>query len=167
MKFFLSILLLSAISSTFAQSASQYDNIPLANAADYRKAEPQVILASDYVYSTAIDKDNQHRKNAILFIVKWMSGTPDFSFVMDGAINKITYNDNEVLGVYFACTTKYALQKGKGVDREDLKYNSFLLLATYCENPANNYKPKGEVKKLIEAKNQGKLQEYLDSKKSK
>jgi hypothetical protein len=165
MKIFFLILFLLVAINTFSQNVSQYDYIPLRTAVDYRKAEPQVILASDYVYSTPIDKENQNRKNAMSFIVKWMSGTSDYSFVVDETVLKITNNDNEVLGVYFACITKYALEKGKGVDRDELKYNSFLLLATYCENLDNNYKPRGEIKKLIDAKNQGKLNEYLESKK--
>jgi hypothetical protein len=165
MKIFLLILFPLLAINTFSQNVSQYDYIPLRTAVDYRKAEPQVVLASDYVYSTPIDKENQNRKNAMSFIVKWMSGTSDFSFIMDETVMKITNNDNDVLGVYFACITKYALEKGKGVDRDELKYNSFLLLALYCENPDNNYKPRGEIKKLIDAKNQGKLKEYLESKK--
>lgn len=165
MKIFLLILFPLLAFNTFSQNVSQYDYIPLRTAVDYRKAEPQVVLASDYVYSTPIDKDNQNRKNAMSFIVKWMSGTSDYSFIIDETILKITNNDNDVLGVYFACITKYALEKGKGVDRDELKYNSFLLLATYCENPDHNYKPRGEIKKLIDAKNQGKLKEYLESKK--
>jgi hypothetical protein len=165
MKIFLMILFPFVAITAFSQNLSQYDYIPLRTAVDYRKAEPQVVLASDYVYSTPIDKENQNRKNAMSFIVKWMSGTSDYSFIVDETVLKITNNDNEVLGVYFACITKYALEKGKGVDRDELKYNSFLLLATYCENPDNNYKPRGEIKKLIDAKNQGKLKEYLESKK--
>jgi len=161
--FILLSLLVSIVANS--QNTSQYDNILLNNAADYRKAEPQVVLASDYVYSTPIDKENVNRTNAISFIIKWMSGTSDFSFTMDEATYKIANSDKEVLGVYFSCLVKYALSKGKGVDREDLKYNSFVLLANYCENPENNYKPRGEIKKLIEAKNQGKLREFLDSKK--
>lgn len=161
--FILLSLLVSIVANS--QNTSQYDNILLNNAADYRKAEPQIVLASDYVYSTPIDKENVNRTNAISFIIKWMSGTSDFSFTMDEATYKIANSDKEVLGVYFSCLVKYALSKGKGVDREDLKYNSFVLLANYCENPENNYKPRGEIKKLIEAKNQGKLREFLDSKK--
>ena len=108
-----------------------------------------------------------HRKDAITFILKWMGGTSDYSFAVDEAMKKITNDDRDLVGVYAACITKYALEKGKGVDREDLKYNSFLLLAKYCENTGNNYKPRGEVKKLIDAKNQDKLKEYLDSLKTK
>jgi hypothetical protein len=167
MKALFSILLSCLAFSVFSQNTSQYDNIPLTSAANYRKAEPQVILASDYVYSSPVDKENMNRKNAIAFIMKWMGGTSDYSFGMDETISKIAGGDNDVLGMYFVCLAKYALDKGKGVDREELKYNAYLLLAKYCENPGNNFKPKGEVKKLIDAKNQDKLKEFLDSKQKK
>lgn len=167
MKALFSILLCCLAFSVFSQNTSQYDNIPLTSAANYRKAEPQVILASDYVYSSPVDKENMNRKNAIAFIMKWMGGTSDYSFGMDETISKIAGGDNDALSMYFVCLAKYALDKGKEVDREELKYNAYLLLAKYCENPGNNYKPKGEVKKMIDAKNQDKLKEFLDSKKKK
>ncbi len=164
MKIILPVLFILLQISAFAQPSTQYDNILLSTPKEYRKAEPQVILAADYVYASPIDKDNLNRQNAISFIMRWMSGTPDYSFVPDKSVMKITNNDNELLGVYFACLAKYALEKGKAVEREELRINSYKLLAIYCENPENNYKPRGEIKKLIEAKNQDKLKEYLDSK---
>ena len=167
MKALFSILLCFTTFGVFSQNTSQYDNIPLNSAVTYRKAEPQVILAADYVYSSPVDKENINRKNAVAFIMKWMAGTSDYSFGMDETISKIAGGDNEVLGMYFVCLTKYALAKGKGVDREELKYNAYVMLATFCENPNNNYKPKGEVKKMIDAKNQGKLKEFLASKQKK
>ena len=164
MKILLSIVLLCQSLIVFSQNTSQYDNIRLTNANEYRKAEPQVILAADYVYSTPVDKDNLNRKNAVTFIMKWMGGNPDYSFVPDKTAAKIMNNDMELLGVYYTCLAKYALEKGKTVNREELKYNAYLLVAVYCENPANNYIPKGETKKLIEAKNQNKLKDYLEAK---
>jgi len=145
MKTLISILFWCVALSAFSQTSSQYDNIPLTSAANYRKAEPQVILAADYVYSSPIDKENTYRKNAISFIMKWMAGTSDYSFGMDETISKIAGGDNDILGIYFVCLAKYALAKGTGVDREELKYNAYIMLATYCENSNNNYKPKGEV----------------------
>lgn len=156
-------LLLFAAANVFSQNTSQYDNIPLSTAADCRKAEPLVSLAADYVYTTPVDKDNTNRKNAISFILKWMQSTADYSFAPDEAMRKITNDDRELVSIYAACITKYALQKGKDVSRDDLKLNSYLLMANYCENAANNYKPRGELKKMIAAKNEGKLKEYLDS----
>lgn len=167
MKTLFSILFCLAALNGFSQKASQYDNIPLNTAADFRKAEPQVILASDYVYSTPIDKENINRKNAISFVMKWMAGTSDYSFGMDETITKISNGESEILGIYFTSLAKYALSKGKGTDREELKYNAYLMMATYCENPANNFRMRGEVKKMVDAKNQGKLKEFLDSKQKK
>jgi len=165
MKTLLLFLLLLISFGSFSQNATQYSNIILNTAADFRKAEPYVSLAADLVYSTPIEKENTRRAEAITFISKWMGGTSDFSFIINEALPKITGNNYDLFGVYVACVSKYALQKGKGVDRKELEYNSILLLANYCENPENNYKPVGEMKKMIAAKNQGKLQEYLDSKK--
>ncbi len=167
MKTLFSILLCFIAFSAFSQATSQYDNIPLNSAANYRKAEPEVILAADYVYSTPIDKENTNRKNTIAFIMKWMAGTSDYSFGMDETIRKIAGNDNDFLGMYFVCLAKYALSKGTDVDRDSLKYNAYVMLATFCENPDNNYKPNREIKKMIDAKNQNTLQEYLDSKQKK
>lgn len=165
MKKLILFLFIAISASAFAQITSQYDNIPLTTASEFRKAEPQVMLAADYVYTSPIEKDDKHRTDAIRFIMRWMQGTSDYSFPIDETFTKITKNDNELFGVYMACLAKYALSKGKGVEREDLKYNSFVLLSDYCQNPNNNYKPRGEVKKMIEAKNGGKLKEYLDTKK--
>jgi len=147
-----------------AQGLMQYDNIPLKTANDCRKAEPQVMLAADYVYSSSIDKKDKNREGAIGFIMRWMNGTGDYSFVRDETVMRVCCNEKELIGIYMACTAKYALSKGKAVDREDLKINSFLLLAKYCENPANNCKPHGELKKLIEAKNRNQLKEFLEPK---
>lgn len=165
MKFYILILMTVMTVSSFSQDFSNYESIPLHTAADYRRAEPQVALAADLVLSLPIDKNNLNRQNALSFTIKWMQGTSDYAFVIEPSLVKITNNDNDLGGVYFACLSKYALAKGKGVDREELRINSFKMFATYCENPDNNYIPKGEMKKMIEAKNKGTLKEYLDSKK--
>ena len=167
MKTLFPILFLLVALNAFSQKTSQYDNIPLNTAADFRKAEPQVILAADYAYSSPIDKENTNRLNAITFVMQWMKGTSDYSFGMDETISKISNGDREIYGIYFICLAKYALSKGKGVDREDAKYNAYVMMADYCENPVNNFKMRGEVKKMAEAKKQGQLKEFLDSKKKK
>jgi len=157
-------ILLYTINS-FSQSHSQYDNVLLSKPADYKKAEPIVILAADYVYTSPISKDDVNRTNAISFIRKWMQGTPDYSFPFDETISKIAKTDGEMVPLYMTCLVRYAIQKGKGTDREEIKYNAYIQLAEFCENPANSYKARGEVKKMIDAKNQGKLKEYLEIKK--
>lgn len=158
------LLIIFSSFSSFGQSV-QYDNILLATPADYRKAEPVVILATDYVYASAVDKEDLHRQSAISFIMKWMQGTQDYSFVLDETVTKLTKGDNDLFGIFVTCMAKSALQKGKGADRKAIKYDAFKLMAEYCENPLSKYKVRGEIKKVIAAKNENKLREYLDSNK--
>lgn len=165
MKNIVVILPLLFFFQTFSQTQSHYDNVLLNKPADYKKAEPIVILAADYVYSSPISKDDVNRTNAISFIRKWMLGTPDFSFTFDETIAKVSKSDVEMAPLYMTCLVMYALQKGKGTDREEIRYNAYIKLVEYCENPANNYKARGEVKKMVDAKNQGRLKEYIEIKK--
>ena len=165
MRLNLFFLLLLLNLSVFSQNFSQFENMQLNTAADYRRIEPQVALACDLILSTPVEQKNKNRLDAIRFMYTWMSGTSDYSFVPDETLKKIISNDREMMCIYSAGLTKYALQKGKGVDRSEMKYNAYLALATYCENPENNLKPFGEIKKLIEAKKQNKVQEFLDKKK--
>jgi len=164
MKFQPFVLFLLLTFNAVSQKPSQYDYIPLTNAKEYRKAEPQVILAADYVYSSPLDKDNVYRGEATKFVMKWMGGTSDYSFTPDKTVSKVTNGNNELYGLYFVCLAKYALEKGKGTDREELKLNAYIMLANYCENPANKCVIKGEIKKLIEAKNQNTVKQYIESK---
>lgn len=165
MRTFLFFLLLFLGFHVFSQNFSQYENIPLNTAADYRRIEPQISLACDLILSTPVEKKNKNRNDAVSFMMKWMGGTSDYSFMPDETLKKIINNDKELLSVYCAGLAKYALQKGKGVDRNEMKYNAYLVMADYCEIPENNLKPYGEVKKLIEAKNKNQLKEFLDKKK--
>ena len=116
MKIFLFCLVLLLSANVFSQATSQYDNVPLTTANEYRRAEPQVALAADYVYSSPIDKENVHRKDAISFILKWMGGTSDYSFAPDESMRKITNDDRDLVGTYAACITKYEVKIGKGVN---------------------------------------------------
>ena len=164
MRCYIILFLLIVAQNVFSQNFANYQNITLQTAADYRKIEPQIMLAYELVLSTPVDQKNNNRLDAISFIIRWMSGTPDYSFIMDETLHKVSNGDKDILGVYFACLVKYALEHGKNVDRADLRYNSYLMLAQYCENPDNNLKPRGELKYLVAAKNQNQLKEYLEKK---
>jgi hypothetical protein len=165
MRFLLTYFLFLCFSASFSQNSNGYQNIRLTTPSEFRKAEAQVILASDFILSMPIEKKNPNRDQAMSFIMKWMQGTPDYSFVLDESIAKITAGDNELMGIYLAALASTALSKGKEITREELRIGSYARLADYCSDPAHNYKPKGEVKKLIEARKQNTLAEYLDSKK--
>ncbi|MOA00187.1 hypothetical protein D3C78_1195370 [compost metagenome] len=95
-------------------------------------------------------------------IINWISGTPDYKFEIDASIAKLSEKDNMVLALYMAALTKYVLENPSNAkDAALVKLNSYKILLNYCENKDNKVKQSKELKKLIEAKNHGKLEEAL------
>ncbi len=160
----ISILLLGLFSATYAQDYSNLDRIPLKEKADYQKNEAQVLECSNYILSsTATENHNNiNNLNALKFLIRWMSGTPDFQFDIDATIAEPSKSNPALLGVYMACMAKFVLEnKDKAKDPKEVKYNSILTFIGYCEDASKMVKPNRELKKLIKAKNDNTLKEYL------
>jgi hypothetical protein len=91
-----------------------------------------------------------------------MSGTPDYTFTLEAVATKIIKGNDELLGVYMACMTKFCLEnKSSANDEKLVKLNSIKLLLAYCENESNNMKMTKQLKKLSEANKKGELEKEL------
>lgn len=145
------------------QGLPVFDNIKLEQKADYKLAEPYALEASNYLLSTPFEKDDPDRLKSLQFIIKWMSGTPDYMFTLDDVAGKILKgNDEELLGLYMAAMTKYTLEnKADAKDAGKVKLNAITILLNYCEDPGNHIKMPKSLKKLSEAKSKGQLEQEL------
>ncbi len=110
MKPFLTLLLALFCYSSFAQSPD-YESIKLGNKEECTAAEPSAIQACTYIFSTPFEKNDLARLNALAFIIKWMSATPDFSFTIDETAIKSMKGNDDLVGLYLAAMTKYSLEK--------------------------------------------------------
>ena len=148
---------------SFSQGLPNFDTIKLEGKADYKAAEPYALQASTFLLSTPPKKDDFDRSKSFQFVIKWMSGTPDYSFAIDDVASKIMKgNDEELLGLYMAAMTKYALEnKDSAGDQKLVKLNAVTTLLNYCEDPANGIKMSKGLKKLSEAKAAGKLEQSI------
>ncbi len=158
------ILLLFALHFNFSysQELPDYDEIPLKKQSDYYKADSFVLIASNFLLSTPYAANNKDRLNSEAFIVKWMSGTPDYSFTLGKTAIDITKKNTHLLGIYMACMAKYCIEnKIDGKDDKEVTLNAVKLLLTYCEDPDNNIKMTKELKKLSEANKKGELEKEL------
>lgn len=147
-----------------AQDFSQYATMRFTTAAEYRKIEPHVILASDLVLSTPIEKNNTNRENAIKLVMKWIGGTSDYSFVADKYVSKFTGNNPDLIAVYLVALAKITLESEKNTDRETIRLAAYNKLCEYCSDPLNSYTPVGEMKKMIAAYRHNDLKAYLEAK---
>jgi hypothetical protein len=162
MKKILLASLLIYFNSSFAQNLPNFDEIKLDQKSDYQTAEPSVLLAANYMLSTPFEKNDLKRLKSLQFIIKWMSGTPDYTFTLGEGITKIMKGNDDMLGVYMACMTKYCLEnKSSAKDEATVKLNSIKLLLGYCENESNNMKMTKQLKKLSEANKKGELEKAI------
>ncbi|ULQ56231.1 hypothetical protein KJS94_16395 [Flavihumibacter rivuli] len=158
-----SILLFFTANKVFSQGLPKYDEIKLENKEDFNDAANNAALqAANYLLSTPMDSKSIDRLTSLQYIIKWMSGSPDFSFTLDEQATKFAKNNEDLLGLYMAAMTKYVLEnKTESKDQNKIKLNAVRLIIQYSKDTSNNVKINKEIKKAIEAEENGKLEEYL------
>lgn len=160
--FYLFVIFCTTLS--FSQTTTDFDTVKLKKDSDFKEANKYALEASNYILSVPLDNNSLLRLDAIQFILKWMEGTPDFTFSLDSTImDKVVKGNDDLLGVYMACMTKYCLEnEANSKDNQMVKLNSIKLILDYCENPANNVKISKQLKKLSEANKKGELESELN-----
>lgn len=162
MKKILLICLLLCSHVLFAQTVPDFDLIKLEKAGDYKPAEPYALQTAVYLLSTPAEKGSENRLKSLQFLLKWMSGTPDHSFVLDQSVSKLIGDDKNVLGIYMAAMVKFALSGNAAArDAKAIKLNAINSLLDYCENKNNNIKMGKQLKKLSGARAKGELEQLF------
>lgn len=160
----ITLLLLTLVTGivSFAQDLPDFGAIQLDKKEDYDAiANKAALAASSYLLSTPSDKKNQDRLKAAQYLIRWMTGTPEYNFTLD-ADNKLLKKNDDLLVVYMAGMSKYALEnKEASADTKMLKLNSIRAVLQYAKDPANKVKQTSDIRKAIEAEEKGQLAEYL------
>ena len=148
---------------SFTQNLPDFDAIKLDKKEDFNSAADDAALqASNFLFSTPFERDNLDRLNSLQYIIKWMTGTPDYSFTFDEQATKFAKNNEYLLGLYMAAMTKYVLEnKADSKDQNKIKLNAVKLIIAYAKDEKNKVKINAELKKAIEADDKGQLSEYL------
>src|SRR5687767_9710322 len=124
-KTFLSLVVCFIACFAFGQSLPDFKSIKIENAADCRTVEPQVIQAANYNLSTPFSTKDITRLNALSFLIRWMSATPDYQFALDQTATKMMKGNDDVLGLYMTAMAKYVLEnKANSKDQNLIKINA-------------------------------------------
>lgn len=163
----LGFMLFLIAGTAMSQDYSKLSKIKLKKADDYAQYDSLVLECANYIMGSSMEenmKDMNHL-NALQFMMRWMQGTPDYTFMIDESTTKVMKNNDEALLILLSAFMKYTLEnKEAAKDPGNMKYNAFLLFANYCENPDNKVKQTKEIKRLINAKNENTLKSYLEIK---
>jgi hypothetical protein len=157
-------LLFLTLNLTHAQDFVKLNKTVFTDKNDCIQQNDNALLCANYLLEGSItdnSKDYNHL-NALQFLMKWMEATPEFSFIIDEPISKISKSNTTLLGVYLAAMTKFVLEnKDKSKDNQLVKYNSIVTLINYCQDPQKGVKLNKELKKLIKVRENNTLEEYL------
>ena len=161
MKKYFFILFVFASISSFSQT--DFSKVVMAKDADYKVAEKSALEASSYVLLTPLNAKDERLAVATKFIVKWMEGTPDYTYVIEYPIITKLNSENEGLqGVYFAGMTKFSLENGaKGQDPQLVLINGIKAVIAYSQKPENNVVMSDTLKKIIEINEKGELEKQF------
>lgn len=142
---------------SLAQSLPNFDNIKLEQKADYGLADSSAHLAANLLLSNPMDQAQQDRSKSTKFLIKWMTGSPDYNFTF-GSSAKYLGDNVDLMGLYIAAMVKYCIEnKASATDLKKVELNSWQILLAYCRIPDNHVKPTKQLKKLMEAEKKGEL----------
>ena len=151
MKFFFLAAALFCFQLTYSQDLPNFESITLEKGPDYKAAESSVLAAANYVLSTPVDDNNDSRKKALSFVLRWMMGTPDYSFQIDAEDSKIFKGSDAMLGVYMTALSKYAIENPTNAkDQKLVKDGARDMVIAYCQKAENNLKMTKGLKKVAE-----------------
>jgi hypothetical protein len=154
------MLVLSTLATT-AQTQVDYASLKTEKKEDFTdELNKAALQAATELLSLPLEKENPQRQAAFTFLMRWMTGTPHYSFEVDETATKISSANEDLLVVYLAAMTKYALENGGGAkDKKALKLNTVRQVLAYCK--AQSVKLSGELKKMDKAEEKGELETYL------
>lgn len=151
----MTIALISNLS--FGQNFDDLNKYEFKTTESYQTEKNNVLLCANYLLdnpaSEGGDRAELNRLISIKYIIKWMEGTPDYTFDIGEKAVKLTKGNSDLLGLYLAAMSKVVIEnKGEKLDGESIYNQSENLLVNYCSNSANNTKPSKKIKKLIKAR---------------
>ncbi|HAI84362.1 MAG TPA: hypothetical protein DCL43_11900 [Chitinophagaceae bacterium] len=159
MKAFLCSCLLAVFATVaMGQAIPNVASYTLTAKEDYAKANEAVLQCANYLLSAPMNEQDIDRVNASAFVLKWMTGTPDFTFGLDATVANASKKDEQVLFLYMAAMSKIALENpAKAKDGDFVRLQAWSLLLNYYSNPANKMKKNKALNKLVDALNQNQL----------
>lgn len=157
-------LLLSCACSNAQQSLPNFSVIPLKTEKDFTKeADDAALIAAHYIMSTPLSDNDISLKEATVYLIKWMAGTPEYTFELSEPVLRHVDETPSLMPVVVAAMAEFELQnKSQKNNAEKVNRYAIERLVKYAATSSNNVEPNNALKKALEADRKGKLNAYID-----
>lgn len=151
--FFIFCFLCLFTNSAFSQDFEALSKYEFTKIESYKTERNKVLECANYLFNNPSDSQKLNRLTALQYIMKWMEGTPAFTFEIGDKAMELSKGNSDLLGLYLAGMTKVVLEnEGDPLGSSEMYTKAEALLVDYCANAANKMKPSKKIKKLIRAK---------------
>lgn len=151
-KVFLILFTTFIISKLFAQNFSELANYEFESSESYKPSENQVLICANYLFDNPADQAELNRLYSTQYIIKWMTGTPDYTFDIGEDAMELTKGNSDLLGLYMAAMSKVVIEnEGENLIDNEIYNQAETLLVKYCSDPNNKMKPSKKIKKIIKS----------------
>lgn len=150
-KLFLLLAINLMVVTLFGKDFSKLSTIKMKTRSDYQKEESQALSCANFILDNPIKNNDIQRLYASRFILRWMSGTPDYTFTFGKEISKIAKPKNlDLMSIYVASMVKIALNNPEvKLPIDEMVKKAMKSFAKYCAKPENHVKLNRSLKKLI------------------
>ncbi len=163
MKTFIStIIFLTIPLGLFAQDFSVPKDYKLVKAEDYIVYEQDVINCVDWLVKTPLNVQQEKRKEANAFLIKWLIGSPNVHLEINEKIVPFAETSPDLLMIFMGGWAKYSLES-KDFDNKINGSKAGVEAAINFYNANREFMSKDKnVEKYIKMKNKGTLDEYIE-----
>ena len=138
---------------SFGQNFTELANYEFKSVESYKAQENNILLCANYLFNNPINKEELNRQISIQYIMKWMMGTPDYTFDIGKDATELTKGSTDLLALYMAAMSKVVIEnKGEVLTGDDIYMQSEEILVNYCANTDNKIKPSKKIKKILKNK---------------
>lgn len=154
-------LLFTIVSYSYSQELPNLKNVKLNKHSQFIDTEPIVIKVVNYLLETPIDKKSSARTDAGQFLIKWMNGTPAYTFYLEEKETNYFDTDSDLMLIYMAGLTKFTLENKAIKDQKTLVLGTMKSILPYLSNQENKKSWSKDLWQLNEANQKGKLEQFL------
>ncbi|MBS0030701.1 hypothetical protein ACTJJ0_26700 [Chitinophaga sp. 22321] len=161
---FLAVVTVLFSITAFHARAQQWPDFPddsqLKAKEDYAKYESLVKDVADWLEETDLDKQPELRQEINVFILRWLTGSPNVTVVVSPAFAELVEKNPKLIAVYMARYASYCITNNTYKDPVPPTKAALLSIVKVCGKGIEITKTKA-IKKLLTAVDENKLDEYI------
>lgn len=161
-KLFLFLFTIAFAIGLSSQNFEVPKNYKLEKAEDYALYEQDIINCIDWLMKTPLNEEVEKRKEANVFLIKWLAGSPDVQIDIKQNIVTFTNSTPDLLIIFMAGWAKYSLETKDFNNKVAGNLAGIESVIEFYTKNKDLLPQNKDVEKYIKMKEKGTLKEYIE-----